>query len=190
MGAYPQQIRNRYSSLDRKAQVIDSNTRGTGASFECGSFTRIWLNIDEDAGVISQARFQTNGCGFMIAAADVVTSWVEGKRLADLHGLLDEELVETVRRSLGEFPSGREHCMAVVFEALRSALAQYRVHRIEEFQGERALICTCFGVTEDTIVETIEKESLKDVEAVTARCRAGSGCGSCRMLIAELIDSR
>ena len=190
MGTYPQLIRDRYSSLEGNERAIDANARGGGASFVCGSFVRVLLDIDEDASVISLAAFETNGCGFMIAAADVVTKWVEGKRLADLHGLLDDELIEIVQGSLNEFPANREHCMVTVFEALRAGLAQYRIQRIEEFRGEKALICTCFGVTEDTIVEAIERESLMDIEAVAASCRAGSGCGSCRMLITELIDSR
>jgi NifU-like protein len=69
-------------------------------------------------------------------------------------------------------------------------MAEYRRHRIEEFQGEKALICTCFGVSEETIVNVIAENDLTDVDEVSGLCRAGSGCGSCRMLIAELIDSQ
>jgi NifU-like protein len=68
-------------------------------------------------------------------------------------------------------------------------MARYRELRIEEFVGEKALICTCFGVSEQAIIQSIEEYSLTDVEEVAGRCRAGSGCGSCRMLIQELIDT-
>jgi NifU-like protein len=73
--------------------------------------------------------------------------------------------------------------------AFRAALAEYRSKVIEEFKGERALICTCFGVSEDTIIKTIERDAPTDISEVSAACKAGTGCGSCRMLIQELIDS-
>jgi NifU-like protein len=86
------------------------------------------------------------------------------------------------------YPADRRQCAGVVFEALHKALAEYRTLRLREFKGEEALICTCFGVSEETIVSVIESKGLSDVSQVADVCRAGSGCGSCRMLIQELID--
>ena len=163
-----------------------ANARGMSASFLCGSFVRISLRIDESSGAISDAAFTTNGCGFMIATAESVTAWLADRKLAELHGLRDEELRETI----GAFPEERVQCMTIVFEALRYSLAEYRARRVEEFRGEKALICTCFGVSEETVVLTIEENALTEIDEVTDICRAGSGCGSCRMLIAELIDAR
>jgi len=83
---------------------------------------------------------------------------------------------------------GRQHCFDLALEAFRSALADHRNRTIEEFRGEKALICTCFGVTEETIVGVIEAGA-SDVSQVSAACNAGLGCGSCQMLIRELIDA-
>jgi NifU-like protein len=69
-------------------------------------------------------------------------------------------------------------------------MAAYRARRIEEFQGEKALICTCFGVSEETIIGAIAENGFTEVEQVSKAYRAGSGCGSCRFLIQELIDMR
>jgi NifU-like protein len=73
---------------------------------------------------------------------------------------------------------------------LRLGLADYRTYAIEEFRGERALICTCFGVSEESVQRYIEAEMPETVAEVTAACRAGGGCGSCRMLIQEMIDEQ
>lgn len=189
MSFYPPAIHECFIAPTHAGNVDSANAQGTGASFLCGSFAKISLRIDEISGVIEIAKFTTNGCGFMVATAESFTRWLEGKHLADLHGLREEELIETIVENLGEFPHERVQCMTVIFEAVRYALAEYRLRRVEEFAGEKALICTCFGVAEDTIVEAIEKDHLTDVDAVTAVCRAGSGCGSCRMLIAELVDA-
>ena len=144
------------------------------------------LRLDE-TGSIEDVRFQTNGCGFMVASADVICEWLRGKSVKDLHGLDDETFVFD---SLGGFPAGREQCLSIVFEALRKAMAGYREQRVAEFRGEVALICSCFGVSEDTIADVIARNDVMEVEDVSALCRAGSGCGSCRMLIQEMIEMR
>jgi NifU-like protein len=189
MSFYPPAVRERLNSPLHVGTIPGADAQGTSASFLCGSYTRFSLSIDDNA-VIEDAKFTTNGCGFMVAAADTIASWIKNKELADLHGLRDDDLLQVVSRTLDKFPAERVQCSTIVFEALRASLAGYRAQRIDEFRGEKALICTCFGITEDTIIETIEKHNVTDVDEVTSICRAGSGCGSCRMLIAELIDAR
>jgi NAD(P)H-nitrite reductase large subunit len=51
------------------------------------------------------------------------------------------------------------------------------------------LICTCFFVSEQTIEHEIKSRGLTTVREVTAACSAGGGCGSCRQLIVEILDS-
>jgi NifU-like protein len=73
-------------------------------------------------------------------------------------------------------------------ETLQNALANFRAFQVEEWTGEKALICSCFGVSEETIENLIKTNSLETVEEVTDVCNAGGGCGSCQPLIQELID--
>lgn len=186
---YPPKVRSRYSSPENAGVAAAANAEGTSASFTCGSFASVSLCIDDDSGSIEDARFRTNGCGYMIAAADALCDTLRGSRIVDLHGLRDMELTGAICDAIGAFPLGRGHCSEIVFEALRAAMAAYRRHRIEEFQGEKALICTCFGVSEETVRSTIADNHATEIDEVSALCRAGSGCGSCRMLIGELIDA-
>ncbi|RMG02109.1 MAG: (2Fe-2S)-binding protein [Acidobacteria bacterium] len=74
------------------------------------------------------------------------------------------------------------------FDALKSAFAELRRKQIQEFSGEKALICTCFGVSEETIESVVKEMAAETIEQVIEACRAGSGCGSCRPLIQEIID--
>ena len=179
----------RLASPVHSGDAESANARSKSVSFACGSAIEFSLQIDELEGVIREARFRTNGCGHMVAGADVAADWIIGKKITDLHGLPDAELRQVIETELGPIPPERLQCDRIVFEALRGAMADYRRHRIEEFQGEKALICTCFGISEDTIVEVIAGNDVTDVDAVSELCRAGSGCGSCRMMIEELIDS-
>jgi NifU-like protein len=169
---------------------LDDAVNGASASLVCGAYATLSVRVEPKSGSIDTASFRTNGCGFMIAAADVLCDWLANKSLAELHGLNDHELLGVVSGELGEFSSHRSHCATTVFEALRAAMSAYRAKRIEEFQGEKALICTCFGVSEETVVSAIDESDLTEVDEVSDLCRAGSGCGSCRFLIQALIDSR
>jgi NifU-like protein len=108
--------------------------------------------------------------------------------LGDLHGLGDDELGSAVSDALGSSPEGRLHCFETAFSALRAAFADHRARLIDEFTGEKALVCTCFGVTEERIELFIATSSPDDIDEVTAATRAGGGCGSCRMLIQEMLD--
>lgn len=126
----------------------------------------------------------------MVAAADVLAGVIDGRHLADLHGLDAERLGSSISEALGAVPADRAHCLEVCIGALRAAFAAYRSKCVEEFRGEKALICTCFGVTEDTIELCVEKDPGITVDEIGVKYRAGSGCGSCRMLIQEIIDDR
>ncbi len=186
---YGRPVNELFISSSNGGVAFDANAQGTSASFVCGSFASFSLRISETPGLVGEARFRTNGCGYMTASAEVLTRWLEGVSLADLHGLSEVELNGVIATELGELPPERQQCATVVFEALRNAMSNYRASRIEEFQGEKALICTCFSVSEETIMTAIAENGLTDVDEVSALCRAGSGCGSCRMLIADLIES-
>ena len=190
VSVYPAKVNDRCRSLENVGVVADASAAGTSASFVCGSFASLSLRIDDDAGSIEEVRFRTNGCGFMMAGVDVVSSWLQGIALTDLHGLNDSELMMVLNAKLGDIPADRIHCVEVVIEALRDALRVYRDRRIEEYRGEEALICTCFGVSEATVMSVIAEGAVCEVDEVAKLCRAGAGCGSCRMLVQDLIDAR
>jgi NifU-like protein len=185
---YPDEIDRLFSAPERGGGAARANAVGTGASLRCGSFVRFYLEIDAPAKEIRDAKYKTNGCGFAIAAAEVLTKTVAGRKLTDLHGLDRADLVAGIETELGRFPAGRAHCAAICADALAAALQDFRARLIEEFAGEKALVCTCFGVSEETVQTLLAENRASSVEEIGALTHAGTGCGSCRFLIQELID--
>jgi NifU-like protein len=181
---YPPKVWQKISSAPT-GNAVEGEALGRAASFRCGCFVEFAVGVD---GGVTDTTFRTNGCGYMIASAAVLTESVKGRKLGELHGLDDDELIQTVEAELGPLPPGRRQCADVCIEALHAAFREYRAQQIEEFRGEKALICTCFGVTEETIEGFISAKQPRTVDDVTAACRAGGGCGSCRMLIQEMLD--
>lgn len=189
MPIYPPKINSRISALNFARQVKNPNAVGTSASFACGCFARMSLFIDVDDKTIRSAGFQTNGCGYMIAGADVIAAYLMDRELTELHSVDEAELMKLVFDHLENIPAERCQCIDVVIEAVRAALADHRAYLIEEYRGEQALICTCYGVSEDTVAQFIAANACESVDEVATALRAGSGCGSCRMLIQEMLDS-
>ena len=188
MSLYPEKINKIFLAPLRIGKTAQTNAVGTGASFVCGSFVRVFLEIDVQTKEIRDAKCKTNGCGFAIAAAEVLTGKIVGRKLTELHGVNHAELLSEIEDELGEFSANRQHCAEICFDALQSAVADFRALQLEEFAGEKALICTCFGISEETIENVIAETDAETVEKVGEICNAGTGCGSCQILIQELID--
>jgi NifU-like protein len=188
MGFYPKKINERFSSPNNAGALGNADAFGTGASFVCGISVKVSLAIDNQTKKIKKANFKTNGCGFVIATADFLCEQIVGTKLTELHGL--DDLEAELKEEFGEFPDNRRHCADTCFDALQNALAKYRTSKIAEWTGEKALICTCFGVSEERIEKEIEEKTLETVGEVGENCHAGTGCGSCQLLIQEILDSQ
>lgn len=188
MSFYPTKISERFHAPKNAGKLDSANAVGTNATFVCGAVLRICLQIEAETKEILRAKFQTNGCGYLTAAADVLTEIIKGKKLVEFHRLEKQVLQREIKNKLGAFSQHRQHCLDLCLETLQNAFADFRLFQIEEFAGEKALICTCFGVSEETIEKLIRENSLSTAEEVTDACRAGGGCGSCQFLIQEILD--
>jgi NifU-like protein len=188
MAIYPDRVVKILAGSRLSRACGEASSSGVSAAFECGGSARFWVSIQSATKTLENVDYAANGCGFMIAAAEVIARVARGRKLTELHGT--SGLEATVMEQIGPIPDERNHCLQVSAAAFRNALAEYRSRTAEEFQGEKALICTCFGITEETVLAVIEETDASDPSEVSAACNAGSGCGSCRMLIQEMIDAR
>ncbi|HMQ03724.1 MAG TPA: iron-sulfur cluster assembly scaffold protein [Pyrinomonadaceae bacterium] len=188
MSIFPKEVEKRSSNPRFAGQIARANAVGVSASFVCGAFVRLMMLIDAESKKIGEAKFISNGCGFMVAVADTLAEHLRERRLTELNGVSVDDLKAAIEQALGPFPQDRVQCLQVAIESAKQALANHRSFIIEEFAGEKALICTCFGVSEDEIESVIRDSGACSVEMVADACRAGTGCGACRMMIQEMID--
>ena len=155
------------------------NGRGRAALFACGSVVEFAAVID-DSHTVEKIVWRSDGCPAMNAAAAKAVEIVGGRDLRSLHGSSDLELQTD--------DEDRRECVAAVASAIRNCFADHRSRVVSEYHGDDPLICTCFGVGENAIASAIEKGAANDVDAVGEVLNAGTGCGSCRALIQELLD--
>lgn len=172
-------------NVDDFADAADAS--GEACSFTCGALVRLSLQIDAKSQKITGANFKAAGCSYLIAAASVTTEILTNMPLDEAHNFN----AETLAAHLYDLPKEKTHCAALCSEALANALAHFSFAAAaphEEWIGEEALICVCFGVAEKTIERVVQEQNLQSVEAVTATCNAGGGCGSCHFLIEDMIE--
>jgi NifU-like protein len=187
MSYYPSRINEHFLGPQNVGDITGANARAETGSFACGAVLRLSLQIDGETQRIKDAKFKAAGCGYLVASLSVVTEIIKGLTTAEAATsslLLQETLVEY----FGTPPQSREHCARLCAEALREAVAHYSQRVRDEWTGEEALICTCFGVSEKSIEEEITSKSLRTVREVTRACNAGGGCGSCHPLIEEILE--
>lgn len=188
MPIYPERLAKRLETIANAGACPNANAVGAAAIFDCGCVVRFRLKIDDEDQRIACASFKSNGCGYAVAATDICASGLIGRYPPQLHGMNPREFQDSIVSEIGDIPGNRQPCINAIFEAAKAAFSDYRSYRLEEFSGEKPLICTCFGVLEETIEAFIAANSPENVDEVTAACRAGGGCGSCRFMIQEMID--
>jgi NifU-like protein len=165
--------------------VANVTARGQTGSVECGSVLRITLRIENQK--ITQAKFKVAGCSLLVAACSLLTERVKGKTPADA-AVYARAFPGSVKAEFGISPD-REHCALLASECLLSAIQNYSDSVRSEWAGEDVLICSCFGVSEQTIESEIQSRELTSISDVTDACSAGGGCRSCYPLIQDILDS-
>lgn len=153
---------------------------GRAASMECGANVRLSIQIDESHR-ITQAKFKAAGCSQLVTGLSMLTERV--------HGMTPADAAVIAQSPANCFTSSLQlSCAKLACDALLSAIQKYSDSAREEWNGDDALICTCFCVSERVIALEIEQKGLATIAEVTRACNAGGGCGSCHSLIEEIID--
>jgi NifU-like protein len=182
----PDPVRELFLNAKHVGEVPEPRFVGRGASFECGAVLRVSLRVDESQHII-EAKFKAAGCSVLIASASLLTDEVIGKTTAEAAAL--GQCPDPLKEKLGTLPSEKTECLLPACEALLAAIRNYSDSARDEWEGDEALICTCFCVSERTIEREIEEKSLQTIAEVTAACSAGGGCRSCYPLIEDILNA-
>lgn len=181
---YSDRIRDHFLNPRNVGDVEGAEAVGDVGSLTCGGVLRLTLNVDASSQKITDAKFQAAGCRVLVAAASALTEILKGMVIGEAAAMSEAAVAELV----GGHPPDKAHCIALCREALHEAAVYYRSATLEEWTGDEALICTCFGVSEKSIERAIHAHALHTIAQVTRACNAGGGCGSCRPLIEDILE--
>ena len=122
--AYSEKVIDHYER-PRNIGSLDSrdNSVGTGlvGAPECGDVMKLQIKVDDETGIIQDAKFKTFGCGSAIAASSLATDWVTGKSLSEAERISNVEIVEEL-----SLPPVKIHCSVLAEDAIKAAINDYK----------------------------------------------------------------
>ena len=87
----------------------------------CGDVMKLQIKVDNDTGIITDAKFKTYGCGSAIASSSLITEWVKGKTLDQAGSIKNSEIAEELA-----LPPVKIHCSILAEDAIKAAVNDYR----------------------------------------------------------------
>ena len=101
----------------------DDPTVGTGmvGAPACGDVMKLQIKVDDDTGIITDAKFKTYGCGSAIASSSLVTEWLKGKTLDEAGTIKNSSIAEELA-----LPPVKIHCSILAEDAIKAAVHDYR----------------------------------------------------------------
>ena len=128
--AYSDKVIDHYEN-PRNVGSFDKNDNDVGTGMvgapACGDVMKLQIKVDNDSGVITDARFKTYGCGSAIASSSLVTEWVKGKTLDQAASIKNSEIAEELA-----LPPVKIHCSILAEDAIKAAVEDYKKRKFNE----------------------------------------------------------
>ena len=122
--AYSEKVVDHYEnprnvgSFDKGDTAVGTGMVGAPA---CGDVMKLQIKVDDETGIITDAKFKTYGCGSAIASSSLVTEWVKGKTLAQAAEIKNTQIAEELA-----LPPVKIHCSILAEDAIKAAIENYR----------------------------------------------------------------
>ncbi|PKL35580.1 MAG: Fe-S cluster assembly protein NifU [Spirochaetae bacterium HGW-Spirochaetae-1] len=184
MWDYTDKVKELYIHPKNVGKIDNADAVAEVGSIVCGDALKLYLKIDANH-VITEAKFETFGCGSAIASSSALTEMVVGKTVEEAEKITNQDIA----KFLGGLPEEKMHCSVMGNEALEKAIKSWRGEDIshdEDVEGE--IVCQCFGVTDPLIRKVIRENNLKSIEDVTHYTKAGGACGACIHKIEDILN--
>jgi len=113
-------------SFDKADESIGTGMVGAPA---CGDVMKLQIQVDEQTGKITDAKFKTFGCGSAIASSSLATEWVKGKTVDEALQIKNTDIVQELA-----LPPVKVHCSVLAEDAIKAAIADLQSKQTK--QGE------------------------------------------------------
>src|SRR5210317_1687012 len=136
--AYSEKVIDHYQN-PRNIGTLDKEKDNVGTGLvgapECGDVMRLQIEVDEQSGIIKDAKFKTFGCGSAIASSSLATEWLKGKSVDQAMEIDNMDIVEELA-----LPPEKIHCSVLAEDAIKAAINDYRVKKgLEPLEAEKSI---------------------------------------------------
>ena len=122
--AYSDKVLDHYNNPRNVGSLQKSDPRvGTGmvGAPECGDVMKLQIKVDEETGLIDDAKFKAFGCGSAIASSSLATEWLKGKTIEEALDIKNTEIVNEL-----SLPPVKIHCSVLAEDAIKAAIGDYK----------------------------------------------------------------
>lgn len=127
--AYSEKVIEHFTN-PKNVGTLDKSKKNVGTGLvgapECGDVMRLQIEVDENSGKITDAKFKTFGCGSAIASSSLATEWLKGKSIDEALAIDNMTIVEELA-----LPPVKIHCSVLAEDAIKGAIKDYRTKNEE-----------------------------------------------------------
>jgi len=132
---YSEKVLDHYTN-PRNVGSLDKSDPSVGTGMvgapECGDVMKLQIKVDEDQGVIVDAKFKTFGCGSAIASSSLATEWLKGRTIDQALEIRNTDIVSEL-----SLPPVKVHCSVLAEDAIKAAIEDYKRKRAARQDGGR-----------------------------------------------------
>jgi nitrogen fixation NifU-like protein len=117
---YSEKVMDHFTNPRNVGEMSDADGIGAEGNPVCGDVMKIFIKVKDDK--ITDAKFQTFGCGAAIAVSSMVTEMARGMTLDEALKITKGSLAD----ALDGLPPQKMHCSNLGADALHKAIEDYR----------------------------------------------------------------
>ena len=132
---YSAKVMDHFNHPRNVGEIKDADGVGTVGNKVCGDVMRLYIKVSKGAKVskvsegereiITDAKFQTLGCGAAIATSSIATEMIIGKPVNEALELTNKAIAE----ALDGLPPAKMHCSVLAADAVKKAVENYRTNK-------------------------------------------------------------
>lgn len=119
MALYSEKVMDHFRNPRNVGVIEDADGVGEIGNAKCGDIMKVYLKIDGD--IITDAKFETFGCGSAIASSSMATEMIKGKPVSEALALTNKAVAE----ALDGLPDYKMHCSVLAEQAIKNAIDDY-----------------------------------------------------------------
>jgi len=128
---YTEKVMDHFQNPRNVGEIENADGVGTEGNPTCGDLMTIYIKVEDN--IITDVKFKTFGCGAAIATSSMITEMAVGKTIEEALKISRNDVAD----ELEGLPPVKMHCSNLAADALRAAIADYKMKQAEKKQSDK-----------------------------------------------------